>query len=69
MGKFLHGKPLGGGLYQVGGDIETDEKIISIKIESAKVTYHFETFDFVVTWEEPSKGIRTNIHWERVSKE
>lgn len=64
--------PLGGGLWQFGGDLLSDEKLIEIRPKPENVTnyveYEFETFILKVTWTNTDTG-RKDPHWIRTKKE
>ena len=63
--------PLGGGLWQFGGDLLSDEKLLEIRPKPEDVTnfveYEFETFILRVTWTNTDTG-RKDPHWIRTKK-
>ena len=63
--------PLGGGLWQFGGDLLSDEKLIEIRPKPENVTnyveYEFETFILKITWTNTDTG-RKDPHWTRTKK-
>ena len=63
--------PLGGGLWQFGGDLLSDEKLIEIRPKPENVTtyveYEFETFILKIEWENTSTG-RKFKQWTRTKK-
>lgn len=63
--------PLGGGLWQFGGDLLSSEKLIGIKPKPENVTdyveYEFETFILKVEWENTESG-RKFKRWTRTKK-